>query len=344
MVCWIGVPVSAVELIDQSDDLVSPLTDMDKTDGFYQWYLFDASGNCVSWAGIDSDILTWKVTATGEYKLRVILAPNEDILPSGDTYDFHCVTLMDGQNGLSTNWFFRGVTEDYTPDTVWSATSNSSNMIRTHEFLGGKKIQDTYSITNYTLSKPCEFFWLEIMLNLYKGDNFTCEIVDASFTKQSDSGKISSILEYIKNLPTNIKNALKSLFDGITNAISNAVSSILDGIKNLFVPTQADITAYKDKWDQLLQQRFGALYQCVSLVQSYWQSLNPTQPKSSIEFPMVAIDVGNGVYWEFGGYDVTLIPTGFEYLLQVLRMIVNAICTMAVLNVLKNKYERLMDG
>lgn len=288
----------------------------------------------------------YKAPDNGDYWITWQVELKEPIA-KGDTIDvLGYLSLTQGNPWQE--WRVCFIDEAWTTHIYWNSTNTNhqSHLSRVQKSYssGTRSYWYSYNITDVTAPASIKYIWIMQKVTAYKGQWMDAGFSDFSVNVQSDSGKISSILEYIKNLPTNIKNALQSLFDGITNAISNAVSSILEGIKNLFVPSESDITAYKDKWDQLLQERFGALYQCVTLVQSYWQSLNPTQSKSSIEFPMVTIDVGNGVYWEFGGYDVTLIPSGFEYLFQVLRMIVNAICTMAVFNVLKDKYERLVDG
>lgn len=327
---------------DSIDDQISPLATIpDK-------YILDGwIWNLECNQKLTSDLLDlWKAPDNGDYWIVYQVELAEPIT-QGETFDVDAYLWFTQANPWQ-EWRVAFIDSSWTTHIYWNSTNTNhqSHLTRTQKSYTASThtYQYSYKVTDVTAPTSIKYIWIMQKVTAYKGKEMNHTFNDFSVTIETNSGKLASIIEYIKNLPTNIKNALKSLFDGITNAITNAVSSILDGIKNLFVPTQADITAYKDKWDQLLQQRFGAIYQCVSLVQSYWQSLNPGQAKRSIEFPMVAIDVGSGVYWEFGGYDVTLVPAGFDYLFQVLRMIVNALCTMAVLNVLKNKYERLMDG
>lgn len=353
MVFSAGVPASAVEVldqieatdqiepIDQSDIPISPLSEMEGLKGVFHTYLYDSSGTLKANAGINADEIEWKVTKTGEYRYLVIVAL-DDLISAGETYDIYLKTRFDGQNGLSTNWYFRGVTQDYQAISTWGSNNHPDDMTRDHTYISGKAIEDIYKIKNYPISDTVEYFWIDIYVNLYVGDTFYAKVEELSVTQQSTAGKVGSILEYIKNLPANIKSALSSLFDGITNAINNAVSTILDGIKSLFVPTEADITAYRDQWDDLLQRRFGAIYQCVSLVQDYWKSIFPGSASSYITFPEVTLTF-SGVPWTFGGFKVQLIPAGFGSIVSVLRLIVNAVCSLAFLNAMKNKYERLMD-
>lgn len=54
---------------------------------------------------------------------------------------------------------------------------------------------------------------------------------------------------------------LSNLFDAIVNLPVRIVDGLLDGLKGLFVPSEADVTALKDKYDTLLRDRLGFIYQ-----------------------------------------------------------------------------------
>lgn len=287
----------------------------------------------------------WKAPDNGDYWL-VYQVELQEPITQGETFDVDAYLWFTQANPWQ-EWRVAFIDSAWTTSIYWNSTNTNhqSHLSRVQKSYTASTHTYNYSykITDVTATTSIKYIWIMQKVSAYKGQEMQHTFNDFSVTIETNSGKLASIIEYIKNLPTNIKNALKSLFDGITNAITNAVSSILEGIKNLFVPTQEDLTEYKDKWDQLLADRFGAVYQCVSLVQSYWESMRPGMAIGSIPFPMIALEF-SGVYWEFGGFDVQIRPPGFDYLFQVLSMIVNAVCSIAFLNVLKNKYERLMDG
>lgn len=302
-------------------------------------YLFDSALNQIG-AGGEYYI------GPGTYYLVHRITLSEPIA-KGEIFDvsarmhIYVDEIVESTTIVQSEWRFRTYDVNWNSVNNWISTNSTHAKHMTRKEANSNEMR--YTITDIAADAPITHIQIYQKI-VVSGQYMTIEhdVHTINITPVSEAGAVSSILEYIKNLPTNIKNSLKSLFDGITNAISNAVNSILEGIKTLFVPTESDITAYKDKWDQLLQQRFGALYQCVSLVQSYWQSIRPGAAKGSIEFPIVQLYFGE-VPWEFGGWTVQIVPAGFEYPVQVLRLIVNAVSTMAVLNALKKRYERLIE-
>lgn len=153
---------------------------------------------------------------------------------------------------------------------------------------------------------------------------------------------IKSIWEGIKNLPGNIANAIKGFFDSIVTALTNLGNFIIDGIKNLFIPSEEDITKMKDQWDNLLADRFGALYQVVELISDYASSFTK-QSKYTITFPSISIPLAGSTF-EFGGWEVKVVPNGFSAVFESLKLITSVACTILFVNGMKKRFEKLMGG
>lgn len=341
VVSSLGVTAYAVEPIDQSADVIEPFAVIPDD------YLLDGwiwNESCTSRMTYDlGDI--WASPDNGVYWVVWQIELAEPI-SKGETFDLDAYLWMTQANPWQ-EWQFYAIDSAWTTLIHWNSTNSNhaTHMSRVQKSYTASTstFQYSYKVTDISANGTVKYIWILQKVNGIKSKELAHTFNDVSVTVQSSSGKLSNILEYIKNLPTNIKNALKSLFDGITSAIGNAVTALIDGIKSLFVPSESDITDYRDKWDSLLQQRFGAIYQCVSLVQDYWKSLSPGSSQGSITFPQVNLNF-SGVPWSFGGFKVQLIPAGFATVVSVLRLIVNAVCTLSFLNAMKNKYERLMDG
>lgn len=153
---------------------------------------------------------------------------------------------------------------------------------------------------------------------------------------------VQNIWNGITQLPSNIANSLKSFFDNIVNAVVNLGTTIIDGIKGLFIPSEEDITNMKDKWDTLLSDRFGALYQVAGLISDYAAAFKE-QNKNTITFPKISIPLGEANF-EFGGWEVQVIPDGFDFLIEALKLITSIACTLLFINGLRDRYDKIMGG
>lgn len=175
---------------------------------------------------------------------------------------------------------------------------------------------------------------------------------------------LTSIRDNIVNLPSLIANAIKGFFDNIVNAITNMVSALqeklqsvldgivnkltdlgnflIDGIKGLFVPDSDTLAAEKDKWDELLESRFGALYEVIALIDDYAQTFQASE-KGTITMPEVTIPLGDADF-VFGGWEVKIIPDGFSVLIDALKLIISISATILFVNGLRNRFERVVDG
>jgi len=178
---------------------------------------------------------------------------------------------------------------------------------------------------------------------------FSSSINDIVVTKISSNGLLNGLIGLVRNivsgiteLPTKIANSIKGFFDNIVNAVVNLGNTILDGIKSLFIPSEEDITNMKDKWDTLLSDRFGALYQVASVIADYASSFTE-QSKNTITFPSISIPLAGSTF-EFGGWEVKVVPEGFDIIFDTLKMITSILATFLFINGLKNRFDKIMGG
>lgn len=179
-------------------------------------------------------------------------------------------------------------------------------------------------------------------------------------TEDKTQGLLGSIIEWIKsiyegivNLPSKIASGLKAFFDNIVNAVTNIGNLIknalvdlgnflINGIKNLFIPSDEDITNMQQQWNTLLENRFGALYQVIQLIDDYASAFN-SQSKGTITFPSVTIPLA-GSEFTFGGWEVQVVPSGFDVLFNAIKLITSVLATVFFVNGLKNRFEKLVGG
>lgn len=260
-------------------------------------------------------------------------------------YTINASIEFDKASFQNSNW--ASVSGEYTCDTDWTNRSTDISYV---------SLQDVSSQTD-SFDKLYLYFWITPDDG---ATTFRTEMIHIETTEVSSNGLLSSIIEWIKsiyegivNLPSKIANSLKTFFDNIVNAVTNIGNLIknaivdlgnflIDGIKNLFIPSEEDITKMKDKWDTLLSDRFGALYQVASLISDYASAFTE-QNKNTITFPSVSIPLA-GAEFTFGGWEVQIVPDGFEIVFDTLKLITSILATFLFVNGMKKRFDKLLGG
>lgn len=165
--------------------------------------------------------------------------------------------------------------------------------------------------------------------------NIAVYVGDLDISESSSSGFFSSIIEWVKGI-----------YNSIMELPTRIATFIGDKLKELFIPTQSQMRAYLNSWDSLLADRFGAMYQVVSLLRDMFNSLidaSTGDVQDTIEIPLTELEFG-GVPFAFGGWEVDIIPDGFDGLVDALKLVVDIVCTVAFLGALRKKFDDIMEG
>lgn len=150
------------------------------------------------------------------------------------------------------------------------------------------------------------------------------------------------ILGKLGDLFNSITDGFKNIGNWFAELPGKLWAVISEGLKNLFVPDSAYLATYKDKWDELLSSRFGAVYQVCDIITNSFTDIELSDESNTIQFPLVSLPVGSGETFSFGGYQIQIVPSGFEFLASSLKMIVAIVCTFAFINGLMKRYEEIM--
>lgn len=177
----------------------------------------------------------------------------------------------------------------------------------------------------------------------YLGEILGDTYINISIERSSEeAGLLSGILGWIKNT-----------FDAVTSGFSNVVLSITelpakiwekisDGLKGLFVPDEEYLAGYKDRWSELLSDRLGAVYQVVEVTFGAWDRVTESDKLDTINMPEVTIPLPEDNEFSFGGYDVKIVPDGFDILATTVKSIVGVVCTLAFINGIRKRYDEIM--
>lgn len=143
--------------------------------------------------------------------------------------------------------------------------------------------------------------------------------------EEKQTGLLQNLVTEVKELPGAIGNKIK------------------EAVTDLFIPDAEAIVEQKDQWDELLADRFGAVYEAGSIASDIAEAFVPGETQQIISFPATTFDLA-GAEFVFGGWEIDVVPDGFEFAIDTLKMIINIACTLLFVNALKNRFENTLDG
>lgn len=175
-------------------------------------------------------------------------------------------------------------------------------------------------------------------------DNIVTSVSNMSSTLVNSLSSLgSNIINGLSNLGNFIVNGLKTFFDTLTNAVVALGNFLIDGLKTLFIPSIDDFNNLKNKWDLLLEDRFGGLYQAIDYTISFYQGFSLNYQKT-ISIPLVTVPLLNGESFVFGGWTFQIVPTGLSFLAEACKTIISIVVTLSFINALKNRFDELIGG
>lgn len=139
-----------------------------------------------------------------------------------------------------------------------------------------------------------------------------------------------------------LSEGFNNMVQSITELPQNIWSLIENGLKALFVPDEQYMVVYKDKWEISLSHKLGAVYQVVDVTLESWDRISVSDEANIVKMPEVSIPLPEGNSFSFGGYDVLIVPTGFEGLASTCKMIAGIVCTILFVNGLRKRYDEVM--
>lgn len=135
---------------------------------------------------------------------------------------------------------------------------------------------------------------------------------------------------------------IKEVFNAITNLPAKIWEFIENGLKNLFVPDEEFMVSYKDKWSNLLAEKLGAVYQVTEIIFGAWDDVRNADQTNTINLPVVTIPLPQNNSFSFGGYDVKIVPDGFESAVELVKVAIGIVCTFMFINGVRRRYDEIM--
>lgn len=282
------------------------------------------------------------------------------IAKGGDTV----TTMFDAYYGI-------GLTSVATGGFAYFRGVHSVRMLVTYANGSEKYFDDvTYTLKGNKLTLTCEFtpeqdvkkvkFIVLQNISLVGSPNHVASFYLGEVTENGgytlsvsqqteESGLLSGLLEWVKG----IKGKIDDTFTSITNGFSNIGkwfaelpsklwNVISDGLKSLFVPDEDFIVQYKEDMDTMLSEKLGAVYQVIDITLESWDRISASDEQNSINLPQTTINLPENNKFSFGGYDVRIVPDGFDVLANAIKLIGGICVTILFVNGLRRRYDEIM--
>lgn len=154
--------------------------------------------------------------------------------------------------------------------------------------------------------------------------------------------KLSSVITSITDGFKNMGNVLTDVWNSIKELPSKLWALIEEGLTNLFVPSEESMEEFKTKFETMLEEKYGAVWEVVQITFGSWENINASDLKNTISVPKVEIPLPDDNSFSFGGKEVKVIPSGFEPIAEICKMMSGAFCTLMFINGLRKRYDEVM--
>ena len=106
-------------------------------------------------------------------------------------------------------------------------------------------------------------------------DSFSAEVVD-------EGGLLSNIIGWVKKIADSVTELPSKIVEGIGQKLTQLKDGLLEGIKNLFIPNEEQVLDLRNRFEELLASRFGAVYESSEIIDDF---ANAFQQEASISTP-----------------------------------------------------------
>ena len=123
-----------------------------------------------------------------------------------------------------------------------------------------------------------------------------------------------------------------------------SVEGLLQGIASLFVPSHEDFLEWLDDLHNLLREHFGAFVDTMLIIDSVFDSI-PNNPEEElyIQLPYDVAVPGVPMVFTMQDWTFKLVPTGWAWLVDMLKDFGDILVTIAFINMVRNRWEHFLD-
>lgn len=211
---------------------------------------------------------------------------------------------------------------------------------------------NSYTLDSHTEGKNRETYYYGLVIDCapVDADIVKFKITSPHFTYKDyfGNGVTGTYIRHIgfnaaSNTTVTISSEEAGLLKKLINKIIELPSALSDMLKNFFLPDEQFIASYKAKFETLLSEHFGALYQSIDAFKSLDDAFSSAvTTQDSIQMPIVTVSLA-GTDYSFGGYTVKMIPDKIVPIVNILKTLLGIVATLLFVNMLKHRYEGVVS-
>lgn len=147
---------------------------------------------------------------------------------------------------------------------------------------------------------------------------------------------------WITNQTTSITNSISSWGQSLKDSIDALPDKIAEALKDLVVPEDGAIESMATKSEELVSDRFGGVFEGAQIVDNWASQLEAQAATQILTIPVVNMNI-LGKIFPIGGWEVDLVPDGFEVIFESVKLIIDILATAAFINGIKSRLERTLE-
>ena len=164
---------------------------------------------------------------------------------------------------------------------------------------------------------------------------------------QQGIGEIQDSVDNVGSKVDDIQDTLTETKEEITSLPGKIASAILDGIKSLFVPSEEDLTEIKDKYESMLSEKLGFVWQAFDLLTTFVGDLQTSLESGEayeFNFPGVKLPMQGEEFVLVPETAVSLDNGLMDVLRPVLGTVISMIAVIAFVNMAHDYVLAIVSG
>lgn len=125
--------------------------------------------------------------------------------------------------------------------------------------------------------------------------------------------------------------------------IKSLPERIAEELGKLYKPDQGKIQSVQQQSQELAEERLGAVYQAGQVVDGLVGAFQNQTPLNYLTVPVLTVPLGE-VDWTIGGWTVQIVPDAFKPIVEILKTVIDIVCTLAFVKSMRNRFERMLVG
>lgn len=157
------------------------------------------------------------------------------------------------------------------------------------------------------------------------------------------STNFTNLSTWITSQTTALTTSISSWGQSLKDSIDALPDKIAEALKALMVPEDGAVQSMAEKSEDLVADRFGGVYEGAQIVDNWASQLQAQAATQILTVPVVEMNI-LGKIFPIGGWEVDLVPDGFEIIFESVKIIIDILATLAFVNGIKSRLERTLEG